>query len=62
MKWFRCANGDAEQYRKRTLCGSIGLESRWSEWKPVEDVVPLPTMNIEYEYRCTEEGRFLRRI
>lgn len=50
--WQRCKLSEAQQYRSRILCGSIGLEGSWDEWT---DGTPKElAMNREYEYRTAE--------
>jgi len=59
-KWIRCDREVAEQHRSRVLCGGLGLEGRWSEWK---DGTPYKcAMNRQYQYRCTKETLFLESI
>ena len=48
-KWVRCKWEEADQHRKRTLCGSIGLEGKWSEWENGRG--PLGRAGLEVVYR-----------
>ena len=60
MNWVKCDRTIAEQWRSRVLTGSLGLEGRWSEWE--DGTVIKSAMNREYQYRCTEEHRFVSNI
>lgn len=48
-EWQSCDWQSAEQWRQRTLTGSIGLEGRWSEWQQGKPV--SLEMHRQYEYR-----------
>ena len=47
-KWEFCKYTEAEQCQTRVLCGSLGMEGRWSEWS--EDIV-LGRGGLEARYR-----------
>lgn len=48
-EWIRCGYLEAEQHRSRTLCGSLGLEGRWSDW--IDGKPKKCRMNQQYQYR-----------
>ena len=50
MNWKQCDWHAAQQWRERTLAGSIGLEGPWSEWR---DGKPESlNCHCQYDYRC----------
>jgi hypothetical protein len=48
--WRHCDWAEAEQFRCRTLSGSIGLEGPWTEW--ADGKPPVTPMNLEFQYRA----------
>lgn len=59
-EWIKYKWRDAEQYRQRTLCESIGLEGKWSEWTTVEEgKIPFGRAGLEVEYRKTKKKKYL---
>lgn len=59
MKWVQCKYDIAQQYRYRILTGSIGLESKWSEWITGKK---LERAGLQCQYRCRENDYFLELI
>jgi hypothetical protein len=56
-RWVSCGREEAEQYRCRSFNGSVGLESSWSEWRPLQGNF-LTSHQSQYEFRRKKEKTY----